>query len=264
MSIERSSCKECHQSHHCIAAKLSEAVRGNKVKDISRHEAIYVRGQRIFSQSACSSACYIVKSGSVKIVNVDAQGNERIIGFYLPGEVFGWEGVFRGSFPSTAIAMERSMVCKIPIEYLEQRASAKPDFIHSLLKLMSRELNNVEQLAIRLTRYTAEERIISFLLDLSQRYADRKLSALYFRLPMNRTDIANHLGLAVETVSRVLGRIQHDGDLTIRGRELKILNHSRLLSKISVAPNTEIRYISEENKTKVLELDPKCLSGTSF
>lgn len=79
-----------------------------------------------------------------------------------------------------------------------------------------------------LGKKTAEERIGSFLLNLSRRYELRRLSPVTFRLPMSRTDIGNYLGLAVETVSRVFTKLQRAGLLQVEGKEIAILDHDQL------------------------------------
>lgn len=79
-----------------------------------------------------------------------------------------------------------------------------------------------------LAKKTAEERIGAFLMNLSMRYEERKLSSTRFRLPMARSDIANYLGLAVETVSRIFTRLQTAGVLKVEGKEVEILNRKSL------------------------------------
>jgi CRP/FNR family transcriptional regulator len=79
-----------------------------------------------------------------------------------------------------------------------------------------------------LGKKTAEERIGTFLLNLSNRCKQRKLSASLFRLPMTRTDIENYLGLAVETISRVFTRLQSQNILSVDGKEVEILDHHQL------------------------------------
>lgn len=79
-----------------------------------------------------------------------------------------------------------------------------------------------------LAKKTSEERIGAFLMNLSMRYEQRRLSATRFRLPMARSDIANYLGLAVETVSRVFTRLQTMGVLKVEGKEIEILDRHSL------------------------------------
>jgi CRP/FNR family transcriptional regulator len=88
---------------------------------------------------------------------------------------------------------------------------------------MSREIQEDQQLMLLLSKKTAEERIASLLLSLSSRLRRRGLSGERFRLPMSRGDMGNYLGLVVETVSRVLTRLQNNEVLKIQGREVEIL-----------------------------------------
>ena len=83
-------------------------------------------------------------------------------------------------------------------------------------------------LQLLLAKNTAEERMSAFLMNLSLRYSQRGLSSTSFNLPMTRIDVANFLGLAVETVSRVLSRMQSRGILQVKGRELTILDRHAL------------------------------------
>ncbi|HIL85111.1 MAG TPA: Crp/Fnr family transcriptional regulator, partial [Pseudomonadales bacterium] len=79
-----------------------------------------------------------------------------------------------------------------------------------------------------LAKNTAEERMSAFLMNLSVRYSQRRLSGTSFNLPMTRIDVANFLGLAVETVSRVLSRMQNRGIIKVKGRDLTIVDKQAL------------------------------------
>ena len=176
------------------------------------------------------------QSGAIKTVMVSERGDEKILGFYLPGEMFGLDGISRGSYSCSAIALERSSVCEVPFERLEDLARELPHLQRHLFRLMSREISGAEELGMLLSKNTAEERIISLLLTLSSRHARRKLSPTEFRLPMPRGDIGNFLGLAVETVSRVLSRLQKVGLVKFTGRNVKILDLEALQNQLRQNP----------------------------
>jgi CRP/FNR family transcriptional regulator len=89
---------------------------------------------------------------------------------------------------------------------------------------MSQEIRGSHQLSILLSKNTAEERIAALLLSLSSRFQRRRMSGTAFSLPMARNDIANFLGLAVETVSRVFTRFQNQGVIKARGREVELMD----------------------------------------
>ncbi|MEL7400573.1 MAG: helix-turn-helix domain-containing protein, partial [Pseudomonadota bacterium] len=87
-------------------------------------------------------------------------------------------------------------------------------------------------MTLLLSKKNAEERVASFLLDISTRYARRGFSATHFRLPMSRVDISNHLGLAVETISRVFTRFQKNGLIETQGKEI-ILQDIDMLKELA-------------------------------
>lgn len=228
-------CERCSLSTLCLPLAMS-APDMSRLDAVVKREAPYVRGSKVFDQDAPFTSCYVVKSGAIKTVLVSERGDEKILGFYLPGEMFGLDGVNSGSYSCSAVALERSAVCEIPFEKLETLSREMPDLQHHLFRLMSREIAGAEQLGMLLSKNTAEERIISLLLTLSSRHARRKLSPTEFRLPMARGEIANFLGLAVETVSRVFTRLQKQQQLSLEGRNLTILDLEALQRQLQQNP----------------------------
>ncbi|TBW59521.1 cyclic nucleotide-binding domain-containing protein [Marinobacter halodurans] len=223
------SCSHCRLGHLCLPRACSFQELG-LLDTVIGYQPPYPPKQRIFSQGSPFHSCYVVKSGSVKTVYVNEQGEEKVLGFYLPSEMFGFEGIFQDSHTCSAIALERTTICHISFRNLEQLATQLPSLQHWMFRMMSHELNILEQLNRWLSQNCAEERIIGFLLDLSARQSARNLSPTRFRLTMNRSDIANFLGMALETVSRILARLQRDRLLDIRGREV-IINDLATLNR---------------------------------
>ncbi len=96
---------------------------------------------------------------------------------------------------------------------------------------MSKELRDDRRMMRLLSRKTADQRLASFFSSLSDRFRRRGYSPYSFRLSMSRADIGNYLGLAVETVSRILGRFQQQGLVEVSGREVNILNLEALIAQ---------------------------------
>jgi len=155
-------------------------------------------------------------------------GTEQVTGFYLPGEVFGMDGVSRNPYASAAVALETSAICEIPFERLGDLSTRIPSQQRHFFRLMSREITQDQPLITRLSKRSAEQRVAALLLSISTRNARRKLSATALRLLMSRTDIGNYLGLTVETVSRVFSRFQKSALLALTHREVTILDSGRL------------------------------------
>ncbi len=220
-SAFKASCHQCSLSNLCLPLALEDNDL-DRLEDIVRQGRVFDRGEHIFDQSTPFRSCFAVRSGAVKTSIVTESGEEQVTGFYLPGELIGLDSMSDNHYACTARALERTNVCEFPVDKLEELTVKLPDLQHHLYYLMSQEIRNSHQLALLLSKNTAEERIAALLLSLSSRFQRRRLSGTRFRLPMPRNDIANFLGLAVETVSRVFTRFQQQGLIKARGREVEL------------------------------------------
>ena len=220
-------CQHCSLNKLCIPLAVS-GEEMDRLDEVVRRGQIFDKGKRVFNQHETFTSCYAVRSGAIKTFTLSEEGEEQVTGFYLPGEVIGLDSVSTESYACSAVALERTSVCEIPLEQFEHLALEIPSLQHHFFALMSKEIQESRQLTTLLSKNTAEERIAALLLSLSGRFKRRRLSETAFRLPMPRSDIANYLGLAVETVSRVLTRFQNQGLLTISGREVRLQNMEAL------------------------------------
>lgn len=223
----KASCQQCSLSNLCLPLALDENDLGS-LEDIVQQGRIYNRGDHIFGQSAPYRACFAIRSGAVKTSIITESGQEQVTGFYMPGEIVGLDSLGREHYASTAKALERTSVCEFPAEKLEELTGKLPELQHHMYHLMSQEIQNSQQLAMLLSKHTAEERIANLLLSLSTRFQRRRMSGTHFSLPMARNDIANFLGLAVETVSRVFTRFQNQGLVAAHGREIELTDIAAL------------------------------------
>ena len=128
----------------------------------------------------------------------------------------------------TSKALETSNVCEIPFERLETLAREIPNLHHQLLRLMSKEIQQDQNQMLLLAQMPAETRLASFLLGMSKRLNQRGYAANEFNLSMSRGDIANLLGMAVETISRLLGHFQDTALLKVDRKHITILNLDEL------------------------------------
>lgn len=222
-SALKASCQQCSLSNLCLPLAVSEGDL-DRLEDVIQQGRIYNRGEYVFEQSTPFRSCFAVRSGAIKTSIVTENGDEQVTGFFLPGELIGLDSMSTKSYACSAKALERTSVCELPLEHLDDLTHKLPGLQHHFFHLMSQEIQSSHQLALMLSKRTAEERIASLLLSLSSRFARRKLSPTQFSLPMARNDIANFLGLAVETVSRVFTRFQNQGLIRARGREVELLD----------------------------------------
>lgn len=220
-SALKSGCQQCSLSNLCLPLAVSES-EIERLEDIVQQGRAIDRGKHVFRQHDPFRSCFAVRSGAVKTYIISDSGEEQITGFYLPGEIIGLDSMSPDGYSCSAKALERSSFCEIPFSKMEELASRIPSLQHHFFQLMSQEIKNSQNLSLLLSKNSAEERIASLLLSLSSRFSRRRLSATQLTLPMPRHDIANYLGLAVETVSRVMTRFQRQGLLESHGREVHL------------------------------------------
>ncbi len=221
------SCSNCRLGTLCLPIAVgSDEI--DQIDNIINRTRPLDKGHHIFNQGDSFKSIYAVRSGAIKTYSVSSSGKEQINGFYLPGEIFGMDGISDFAHVSSAVAMERTTVCEIPYEALGKLSGELPSLQRHFMQLMSREIANDQQLISLLGKNSAEERIASLIISLSTRNARRKYSATEFRLPMSRTDIANYLGLTIETVSRILSKLSKEGVFELRNKELVIIDMAAL------------------------------------
>ena len=214
-------CDDCGLFGICLVAGLEEPDLDLLERVIERRHAV-ARGDCLFRPDQPFDAVYAVKSGSFKTyIGVGAE-DAQVVGFHFPGELLGLDAVKRGRYSATAEALEAGSVCQLRFGDLEQLGERFPQFQEQLIGAMSEQLLHSQRLAVLSGKQTAEERLAAFLCNLSERLAGRGLPGAEFRLAMSRQDIANYLGLAVETVSRTFKRFQARGWLSVSGKHLRL------------------------------------------
>lgn len=214
-------CKNCSLHQLCLPLGISEGDLDRLEQIISRKRPIR-RGEHLYSQGEPFRSIYAVRTGSVKLYTIGDDGTEQVNGFYLPGELVGLEGVSDNHHPSAAQALETTSVCEIPFQRLDQLIGDLPSLRHQVLRIMGREIRDEHNLLMLLGKKDAEAKLAAFLLSLSNRFNDRGFSPAEFRLSMTRSDVGNYLGLAVETISRLLGRFHDSGILTADGKLIRV------------------------------------------
>jgi len=168
---------------------------------------------------------YVVRSGSFKGSTIDLDGREHILGFFMPGDLIGFDAIQTGKYYTDIVALQKSSICAIPYAGLSRQFTEIPQLASRLLQMMSKSLASRETLA---GDYSAEERCASFLAGMSDRFNGLGYSAIVFNLPMARSEIAKSLRLASETVTRVFARFIDDCVISVKGREITILDRSKL------------------------------------
>ncbi|MFZ5959073.1 fumarate/nitrate reduction transcriptional regulator Fnr [Pseudomonas knackmussii] len=220
------SCQACSLSRLCLPASLSNS-EVEELDHIVRRNRPLHKGEYLFRADDPMQHVYAVRSGAIKTYLLDANGEEQVTGFILPGEMLGLDAIGAERFRGYATALETSLVCAIGLDQLEELSGRIPGLRHQLLHILSQGIH-VEHEHIRHSRERAEQRLATFLLGLSTRYHQRGLSPDVFVLPMTRAEIGNYLDLTVETVSRLFTRYAQAGLIECHGREVRLLDRGGL------------------------------------
>ena len=229
-SISRSTqphCQTCSLNSLCLPVSL-DMTDTDKLDEVIRRGRPIQKGTVLFQQGDKAHAVYAVRTGTLKTYSVASSGEEQITGFHLASELVGLAGYNSDSAPVTAVAIETTTVCEIPTCQLDRLMNDLPDLRRQMMRSMGDEIKQDQDMMLLLSKKTAEQRIASFLVDISQRFARRGFSQTQFRLPMSRIDISNYLGLAVETVSRVFTRFQRLEVIASQGKEITLLKANEL------------------------------------
>jgi CRP/FNR family transcriptional regulator len=186
------------------------------------------RGETLVHEGAVAECVYAVQVGSFKSVRSAEDGYEYVLGFGLRGDVLGYDGVAGGHYAFSAVALEDSRVVVLHLGLLGTVRRRVPAFDMAVQGLLSRQITHAGEIAEVMAAVSADVRLARFLVQLSGRMADRGQSARRLRLCMNRRDIANHLGLAHETISRCFRLLSDRGWLNVENREVELLDMDSL------------------------------------
>lgn len=179
--------------------------RQESPKRLSGTRIVLARGDELFAEGDDADLFYKVVSGTIRTYKLLSDGRRQIDAFHLAGDIFGMEPGVAHRF--SADAVERCEVIAFRRCRFATLAEDDPALGDQLMSSMMVNLERAHEHMLLLGRKTAPEKIASFLLDMARRVSRGDS----FELPMQRSDIADHLGLTIETVSRTLTQLAKDG-----------------------------------------------------
>lgn len=220
-------CKDCSLACMCLPISL-QGDEMDALDQIVKRGRPLNRGHVLFRQGEEFTSIFAVRTGALKTYSLSGDGQDQITGFHLAGELIGMSGMDSGQYTVSAVALETTSVCEIPFDTLDELTAVLPQLRKQLMRLMSREMREDQDMMLLLSRKNADQRIATLLINLSARFRARGYSAYAFRLAMSRNEIGNYLGLAVETVSRVFTRFQQQELIIADGKQIEILDYIQL------------------------------------
>ena len=220
-------CQNCRLGDICLPRGLDKSELEKLDSIVGRGRPLQ-KGDALYRQGEKLNSLYAVHSGSLRSYIITKDGKEQTMGFYLPGELIGLDGLENSEHSCTTEALETTSICELPFDNLQSLCGQLPSLQQQMLRLMGKELSGDHDVLLLLGTRSAEERLAAFLLSLSKRYSERGFSATEFNLSMSRHDISNFLGVAVETISRQFSNLDKAGIVQVKHRNVKILDERRL------------------------------------
>lgn len=184
----------------------------NNRKTIKRGDFLYRTGDQF-------RAIYAIRGGSVKTSLLADDGRVQVTGFHVAGKVLGLDAIVTSQYNCEAKALETTGVCEIPFVRFEELSKKIPDLQYKMLKIMSQEILDNRELMMLLGKMSGEERLATYLLNMSKGLDKRGSPSGQFDISMSRSDIGNYLGMAEETISRIFTRFQEAGLIMIQRRK---------------------------------------------
>jgi CRP/FNR family transcriptional regulator len=211
-------CLNCAVRRHCLPAKLDAAALVRFRQIVSEHRQL-AKHQKFIAEGASLTHVYVLRSGQCKAEHQAQDGTRKVVGFYGPGQLVGLDGLGTNMHRFDAVTLCDSEVCEIPYADLAALMAEQSQLLAQFHVLLGEQLSRLQS-DLLIGGASASQRIASFLLELSQQHVALGESGELFNLRMSREEIGSYLGLAVESISRVLTRFRAEGLINVSNRKI--------------------------------------------
>ncbi|MFA5404737.1 MAG: Crp/Fnr family transcriptional regulator [Ignavibacteria bacterium] len=228
-SIDTKYCEVCNSTKKSIFKDFN----GEEVEklNLNKNCNFYKKGQVIFFEGNYPDGLFCIREGKVKVFKIGSTGKEQIIRFAKNGDALGYRALLVGEiYSASASALEDSHICFIRKETVFELFKSNHNFSLSLLKLLSRDLEDVENKMVKLAQKPVRDRLAEALLILKETYGTDKQGNI--NISLSREDFASIVGTATETVIRLLADFKKENLISTKGKKIKILDIDGLV-KIS-------------------------------
>jgi CRP/FNR family transcriptional regulator len=219
----RQTCTDCAVRGFAICASLDKAELW-ELASLSRHVQCEP-GTTVFAQATMATSFFSVLEGVMRLYKLLPDGRRQIIGFALPGDFLGLAGSAQYEFSGDSVSAV--LLCQFSRIGFSRFAENRPRFLRRMNELAGRELIRAQEHMVLLGRRSAEEKVASFLIGWRDRLAEIGHAEEVLPLPMGRLDIADYLGLTIETVSRTFTKLERDGIIRIVTGGIRLLDAAR-------------------------------------
>jgi len=225
-------CHECPVNYLCLPGHLSvEEI--DRINSIITKLRIVSRNEMLFQMEDKLHNIYAVYSGFCKSYWIDESGIEHIDSFYLPGDIIGLESISNRTYSFSTVALRDTKLCVIPLDALLDSMLQSSDLLDRMIRIMSYKMQTYQSICMTTN---ASQRIADFILNILFRSHGRSVLQNAINLSISQLDIANFLGMAHETVNRILKKFQQNEIIRIEKKTINIIN-IEYLKKLGTSPH---------------------------
>ncbi len=207
-------------------------MENESLEECNQHKTTnyYKKGQVIFYEGNQAYGLYCIFSGRVKLVKSSVDGKQQIIRISGPGDLLGYRSLFADeSYTASAEVIEDATICCIDKKAFFPLISKNPTLALDIIKKLSKELRQAEDLATSIAQRSVRERMAELLLMLKEAYGQPVKKGVRINLQLSREELGEMIGMTQETAIRLLSEFKQDGMIEVHEREITILNPKALL-----------------------------------
>lgn len=221
-------CMNCPARQLCLPAGMDDEACASVDRLVDRRQQLQ-RGDVVYQMNEpVRDKVYAIRAGTIKSFQLFADGVQRIIGFPGVGDLLGLETIGMTEHTGVAIALTDSTLCELSYTRLGAAARQSPVLARQFEAVLSKDLARQQAGTLVLSYSHADQKLANFLLSWAWNSAQRGGSPTSLQLPMTRQDIGDYLGLTDATISRLLRQLQRRGCITVRQRQLDIVDQALL------------------------------------
>ncbi|MBI4967280.1 MAG: helix-turn-helix domain-containing protein [Rhodospirillales bacterium] len=223
-------CKHCEVNREqafCSGLNRDQLIRLASI----RHQLRFEAHASVFDEGDQADNVYALTSGAVKLYKLLSDGRRQIVGFLFPGDIFGL--AIDDRYAYSAETLVSTTACRFPHRQLDNVRENIPVIERRVFNLALKDLVRAHEQMLLLGRKSAREKLATFLTSLSRRAVERGHAASPVALPMSRSDIADFLGLTIETVSRTLTQLKKTGIIALPDTGQVTIRNSAALAELA-------------------------------
>ncbi len=217
-------CRVCPTRQACLAAQ-SDPQQLAQLSEIFQCVEAVAAGEHLYYAGTPAQVQYHVRSGMVKTYVINAEGDEFVTGFYIPGEIFGHVHV-GGCYGESAVALETASVCELSLDAVNDMAEV--GLASVLVRQLAANAGIETRHQINLKQTSSQARFAGFCVGMGERLRRLGRSPLHIPTPMSRTDLASYLGMTLESLSRVISKLQAAGVILANRERIEVLQEDTL------------------------------------